>query len=312
VAAGKHDESEEAVIDIVPFQERHVSLFTDWYNALPNNDLWTESWIRSRSIDDEDYDPALMIAALRDGAPVGFMLASVAQGSGWIKAFVVRPGERRQGIGTAMFEAVERALAEQGAQEIVVGWGPPRYLLPGIDIAYTPAIVFLDRHGYATDRQARINMEVKLAGRSFDTTGQDRRLKAKGILVRRAVSSDQPAIERLCTSYGNTLWAVETGQALRQEPVPLFVAIEKDLCAFAAHSVCGPVHFGPMLTAPMLRGLGIGTVLLKRCLGDLQLAGHERCEIMWTGPLTFYARAVEATMGRAFWVWRKSRVGAQS
>ncbi|MBN1933673.1 MAG: GNAT family N-acetyltransferase, partial [Anaerolineae bacterium] len=73
-------------------------------------------------------------------------------------------------------------------------------------------------------------------------------------------------------------------------------------------SVVGPTHFGPMLTSPELRGLGIGSVLLKRCLVDWQKAGHTRCEIIWTGPISFYARAVGATMGSAFWVFYKSLI----
>jgi hypothetical protein len=61
-----------------------------------------------------------------------------------------------------------------------------------------------------------------------------------------------------------------------------------------------------MLTASDLRGLGIGSVLLKCCLQDWQRAGMEKCEIMWAGPLSFYARSVGATMGRAFWTFHKT------
>jgi hypothetical protein len=65
-----------------------------------------------------------------------------------------------------------------------------------------------------------------------------------------------------------------------------------------------------MLTSAGLRGQGIGTVLLKRCLQDWQRAGLGRCEILWAGPLAFYARSIGATMGRAFWAWHKSLEGA--
>jgi len=63
-----------------------------------------------------------------------------------------------------------------------------------------------------------------------------------------------------------------------------------------------------MLTAADLRGLGIGSVLLKRCLQDWERAGVSRCEIVWAGPISFYARSVGATLGRAFWAFRKSLV----
>jgi mycothiol synthase len=295
------------VVEIVPFDRSHVPLFTRWFSALPNNDVWTEEWVHSRSTGDESYDPTLMIAAVENDEPLGFLLGSVAHETGWIKAFLVRPDRQRQGIGTVLFDAIERAFAERAIQAITVGWAPPRYLLPGIDISYTPAIIFLDRHGYETSRETRVNMEVRLTGQDFGTADQESRLRDAGITVRRALAQDRLGLTRLCQAYDHPMWAIETGMALQRAPITMFVAErEGEICAFAAHTVCGPTHFGPMLTAPDLRGLGIGTVLLKRCLLDWQKQGYARCEIVWTGPLSFYARAVGATMGRAFWVWHKS------
>jgi mycothiol synthase len=51
---------------------------------------------------------------------------------------------------------------------------------------------------------------------------------------------------------------------------------------------------------------GIGTVLLKRCLADLRAAGHRSAQIAWTGPVHFYARAVDARIDRTFWPYQKS------
>ncbi len=81
---------------------------------------------------------------------------------------------------------------------------------------------------------------------------------------------------------------------------------EDSIRAFAAHSVSGPVHFGPVLTSAEQRGQGIGTVLLKRWLQDWQQAGVSQCEIVWAGPLSFYARTLGAAIGRAFWALYKS------
>lgn len=306
------EKASEGTLRIVPFTDRHVPAFTAWFNALPRNDLWNEAWIRYKALDDETYDPELMLTATQDGDPVGFVLGSVAEDRGWIRAFVVHPQRRRQGIGTAMFDAVERTFKERGIPTVHVGWALPRYLLPGVDITYTAAIVFLDRRGYATNRETRNNMDVTLSGRDFDTTSDEARLVDRGITVRRAREQDREAIVALCERLDHHGWAVETTMALKGPPTleggpaPVFIALKDgDLCAFATHSICGPVHFGPMLTAPDLRGLGIGSVLLKRCLQDWQRAGVSRCEITWAGPLSFYARTVEATMGKAFWVFEK-------
>jgi len=45
---------------------------------------------------------------------------------------------------------------------------------------------------------------------------------------------------------------------------------------------------------------GIGAVLLKRCLNDIQAQGLERAIIPWVGPVDFYARHVGAVVHRRF------------
>jgi GNAT superfamily N-acetyltransferase len=297
----------KAKLQIVPFGERHLATFTAWFNALPHNDLWTAAWVREKSLDDATYDPALMIAAEMNGEPVGFLLGSIANDTGWIRAFVVREDRRRRGIGTLLVETVEARFKARGITDVTVGWALPRYFLPGVDVTYTDAIVFLDRHGYETDRATRVNMDVDLVGQDFGTDADAAQLREVGIVTRRARAEDEEGITALCLSQGHDGWAAETGLALRKSPVPVFVALKAGtVCAFATHSLCGPVHFGPMLTHEGLRGMGIGSVLLKDCLRDWQAAGIARCEITWAGPLSFYARSVGATMGKCFWSYHKA------
>ncbi len=293
------------MIDIVPFSQEHIPLFTTWFNALPDNDVWDDGWIRAKSLDDPQHDPELMVAALRDGEPAGFLLAIADGETAWIKAFLVHPGYRRQGIASAMFDAVEETMVRRGIVEVHVGWALPRYLWPGIDVRCTPALVFLERRGYESDRVSYINMDVHLAGRNF--AWQEARLLTRGIAVRRALPADRNALVAFCRRHGFDTWAVEVGMALEHEPPTAFLALKGGrVCAFAVHSVVGPIHFGPMLTAPDLRGMGIGSTLLRCCLQEWQRAGIERCEIVWAGPLSFYARVVGATVGRVCWRYRKN------
>ena len=295
------------MIDIVPFSQEHVPLFTTWFNALPDNDVWDEEWVRAKSLDDPQYDPQLMVAALQNGEAVGFLLASASENTAWIRAFLVHPRRRRQGIASAMFDAVENTLARRGVNKVHVGWALPRYFWPGIDVRCTFALVFLDRLGYESDRVSYVNMNVRLADRDFGTDEQEERLQARGITIRRARADDEAEVVAFCHSHGFVTWAIEAGMALKRETPTAFVALEGGhVCAFAVHSVVGPIHFGPMLTAPHLRGIGIGTILIKRCLQDWQRAGVKRCEIVWVGPISFYVRAVGATMGRVCWRYRKN------
>jgi mycothiol synthase len=139
-------------------------------------------------------------------------------------------------------------------------------------------------------------MGVTVLGHDWGTGQAEAELALRGIRVRRARPEDQPAIRALCQAHGHEGWAVETGTALQKTSITAFVAEsvaagpQDQVRAFAAHSVVGLVHFGPMLTAADLRGQGIGTVLVRRCLQDWQRAGVSRCEIVWAGPLSFWTR----------------------
>jgi GNAT superfamily N-acetyltransferase len=294
-------------LTVIPFTEAHLAPFTTWFNALPENDVWTTDWVRSKTLDDPNYDPGLMLAAQDGDTPVGCVLGNIVDDKGWIKAFLVRPDCQRQGIGTMLFETVERAFAQRGIEIVTVGYAPLYYFIPGINLKYTSAVVFLDQRGYQTDRTVRVNLDVLIRERDFDTAASEARLRERGIVVRRGTLDDVNALVELCNANGYQGWMAESRIALQKIPPTVFVAErDGDVLAFAAHSVVGPLHFGPMLTSPDLRGIGIGSVLLKRCLVDWQRAGHDRCEIIWAGPISFYARVVGATMGSAFWIFRKS------
>ena len=294
------------MLEFVPFEDRHIPTFTVWFNALPGNAVWTEEWVRFKTVDAPSFDPELSFVTLADGEPVGFLLAHEAKEDAWINAFIVRPDWRRRRVGTMMFERVEQTFADRNVSTIHAGRGTPRYFLPGIDLRYTDAIVFLSGRGYTTDRQARVNMDVPLAGRDFDTTADEARLLAQGIVVRAAEKDDIRGVVRLCEREEHLGWIVEADASYGRDPGSVFVAEKAgEICAFAAHGAIGPAHFGPMLTSGDLRGQGIGSVLLKRCLRNWQRDGHSVGEIIWAGPLAFYARTVGATIGKAFWTFHK-------
>ena len=60
-----------------------------------------------------------------------------------------------------------------------------------------------------------------------------------------------------------------------------------------------------MGTDASARRLGIGSVLLRRCLADLAGEGRAGAEISWVGPVGFYARGVAARIDRVFWLFNR-------
>lgn len=72
------------------------------------------------------FDGRLLVARV-DGTVAGFASFSVEQGSlslsstrGFLSNLYVRPAYRRQGIGTALLNAVEDALVERGADDLIL------------------------------------------------------------------------------------------------------------------------------------------------------------------------------------------------
>ena len=162
---------------IVAFSQSHVAPFCEQFNALPGNNLWNESSVSLRTIHDPAYDPQLMVVLEQDAIPVAFLLANIADDTGWIRAFLVHPDLRRTGIGTIMFDTIEERLVQRGIKEVNAGWARPNYFLPGIDINYTPAIVFLDHLDLAQPQEA------DGAGPGDDADGRVARIEQQCLLA---------------------------------------------------------------------------------------------------------------------------------
>lgn len=149
-------------------------------------------------------------------------------------------------------------------------------------------------------------MEVALDPARLDTRADEARLRGLGYLIRRATPDDREGAADLAYRLGGEGWRGEALDAFTYDPIRLHVAVgETGIVAFAAQDVTGPALFGPTGTDPAARKLGLGTVLLKRCLGDALAQGFRRAEICAVGPIDFYVRAMEARVCRIFWPLEK-------
>ena len=245
---------------------------------------------------------------------IGVVLGSVShrdRSIGHVDLIAVDPQERRRGVARALVARIEGALAGLGAGDIVIAGNAPYYAWPGIDVRYTPAICAAMAFGFEQDQPAW-NMTVDLAGETAGaapgaTAGDEARLAEEGITVRRAGAEDVPALVRFTLANFGEGWAGEITHSVGRDQAGCHLAVAKDgaILGFAAYGSSRPTWFGPMGTAPAARGLGIGALLLRRCLADQRAAGHDRVQIGWVGPLPFYANAVGARVERVFLLYRK-------
>lgn len=258
---------------------------------------------------DPDLAGGAPFVDIRDDGLAGFGVAVVRGRRGIIKMYAVARPWWRQGIGTALVDALEGAMREAGATVVRLGESPPNYLTPGLDVRYEAAGAFFRRRGYVKIGM-NMNMEVTLPDHPMSSLEAGMMTSASGASfhVWRASTDDRDRVIQLIERYWPA-WRGEVGMALENRPLSVHVAQsaarpgpDADLAAFAAFDSNnrGTGWFGPMGTAPEWEGHGLGRTLLLRCLEDIRQQGHPKATIPWVGPVGFYHEAVGAQVSRVF------------
>ena len=285
------------------------ALLALWNRSVPFDKL-TGALLREKVWGDPHVDGDLAIVAEDDRQLVAFGMARLWPSAdalrGTVPLLCVALERRREGIGGQILRRLEDGLAARGAAVARIAEAAPNYLTPGIDVRHTPGWLFVQKHGYAPIGEA-VNMDVDL-GQSFDTADAERQLDAKGVTVRRAREADREGVRAFLAERWPA-WIPEVDTTFAQAPVSLWLAFrDGDLLGFSAYDAnnVGTAWFGPMGTAEAARGLGIGGVLCRRCLADLQAQGHARATIPWVAPVGFYAHHANARVSRVFHRFEKA------
>ncbi|QDS98287.1 GNAT family N-acetyltransferase [Adhaeretor mobilis] len=293
------------MIRFSPLHPRDTPELLELWNRCAPYDPLTEQLMREKVWGDYDFDEELSLLALNGDAPVAIAHAVVRQLSaerrGYMKLLGVAPEFRRQGVGQEIVLKLHGALVRRGAETIRVGESAPNYLVPGVDTRYDCAAKFFESLGYTKIGEAT-NLTAPLAGRDFTTDISDSALGANGLAIRRADANDRESLEKLLKTYWPT-WNAEVATAMSCDPRAVHIALKgNQVVGFSAYdgNNRGTGWFGPMGTHPEFRGLGIGKILLRCCLHDLQSQGHARAIIPWVSPTGLYANQVGATVDRTF------------
>lgn len=251
---------------------------------------------------DQDARP---LAAVHDGRLAGVAVTCGA----WLRLVAVHPEQRGAGLGTALLNAAEAAIAATGATRVHACDQPGNYLAPGIDIRNSAAIAWLERRGYER-RGDNVNLLVDVRDNPRVSAARADLLASRlsGYQIRRALPGDAPALDHVLRAEFSAAWAFEVGRALACAPPAVHIALAGGaIVAFAAHdgNNRGLGWFGPAGILPAHRGRGLGQALLCACLVDVARMGVATCEVAWIGPREFYQRAVGTCGERRFAVMRK-------
>jgi len=222
-----------------------------------------------------------------------------------IRLLAVLPDARRRGFGGALLDACCATARAAGVPTLRTLDQPGNYLAPGIDHRNTDTIGWLERRGWRSNPEPRVNVLVEVRDNPRVSTARAAELadaaRARGYLIRRARRDEHPLIAAISAQSGGA-WPFEVTRALGFEPPGVHVAVKDDAyAAFAAHdgNNRGLGWFGPTETWPAHRGQGLGAALLLACLVDVA-AQHARCEVAWIGPRAFYDRIAGIAGERRF------------
>jgi GNAT superfamily N-acetyltransferase len=259
--------------------------------------------------------PRQSTVAVVDGNVVGVCIASrgqvagannppggsgLAGGSGFVDLVAVDPTWQGQGVGAQLLAHAEAQFAESGCAQAHAAGNAPFYAWPGVDARYTRAIGLFEDRGYRR-RGVEMTMSVHLAAAPLDTGKDEKRLVGRGITFRSARADEGPGLREALAAAWKPEWLDELDEACRQPYGGVEMAIgPKGYAGFCAFGVNRPSEVGPLGTDPQYRGQGIGTVLIRRALRAVAAEGHRTGELPWAGPLSLFARNLDATVSRVF------------
>lgn len=290
----------------VPLTEHmHPRIHRLAHLALPH-DVWHKDELHAKLFRTTRRDSRLELAVLHKGELIGVITGFTHTGkdgekSGHIALLAVAASHRRQGVATALLNAFEARLRALECTKVSTAAVPPEFLWPGVDTRNTAMICFLEARGFAKTGEI-VNLTVDLRSRDFATEGLSAELARAGVTTRRPHAGDRERLDAYMAANWSASWRAEMLASLQREPATGFIAEQDgEIVGFTAYDIARRGWFGPIGTDPKVRGLGVGKLLLYLCLEAWQDEGLESCEIVWIGPLRFYASTADAVIGRVFW-----------
>ncbi len=287
------------------YEEEIVSL---WNKCLYRDPINIEVFERKILLDPNFSHDGFLIA-IKDGKPVGFAYNVVRRypllkdederdkDRGWIVAFGVDPAVKGSEVGDILIEKSLEYHRKMGRRIVLYSPYIPNYFFPGIDVeAYPYEYSILLRHGFTEVAGAEsYAMDADLwPDFKFpeDILEKERRLKLKGIEIVKLSTKYIYPFMSFMKNHMPADWYRHARELLLHNRKEQIIIAVKDgevvgYCQFwngEGYSWHAPgAHFGPFGVRDDMRGMGIGSVLLYRCLVAMREYGIHRAFLLWTG-----------------------------
>jgi mycothiol synthase len=269
------------------------------WNLTMTHDRINESVLRTRVLLDPNFCPDGLLVAEEGGALLGFVLSIARQvplylqglepDLGWITAFGVHPDHRRQGIARRLFDVGLSRFASMDRKRALISPYTPNYIIPGVDVdAYAEAAAFLRATGWQTI-STPISMRAELTGLQIppEILELEKRLAQDGITVRPVEPADLPALMPFIAGRFGWDWYRFAQEYLLElfgpgsDEISFLVAVQGG--RIVGYCQQRRERFGPFGVAEEMRNLGIGRLLLFRCLAAMLAQGFHCAWFLWTG-----------------------------
>ncbi len=288
-------------IEIRPYRGGDEAALLAVWDAAMTHDRLSADLFRTRVLLDPNFQPDNLPLAVVDGQVAGFALALTRQvplflqglepEKAWVTAFGVRPDCRRRGVGRALFSYLFDKLRAEGRRQLDISPYVPNYFVPGVDgDAYPGTLAFLENAlGFRTLYQA-ISMGADLTGFQVppEVAALQARLEAEhGVTVRPVTPADLPDLMPFIVRHFGWDWYRHAQDYLLE----MFGDTPNNTCFLVARQrgeVIGYCQqrrerFGPFGVNPERRNLGVGRVLLFRCLEAMSARHVFYAYFLWTG-----------------------------
>ena len=286
---------------IRPYQGGDESQLLAVWNASMTADNIDDTLFRTKVLLDPNFQAANLPVAIEADRIVGFALTVTRQvplflqgfepEQAWITAFGVLPAYRRRGIGTALFCYADERLKVQGRKTVSISPYVPNYFVPGVDIeAYPSAIEFLKKSGFKISERA-ISMSVNLSGFQIPAEIQvleQQRQREDGVTIQAVTAADLPELMPFISRQFGWDWFRFAQEYLLelfggQTPRSVCFLIARQRGEIVGYCQQRLERFGPFGVDPARRNLGIGRLLLFRCLATMSARQTYYAYFLWTG-----------------------------
>jgi mycothiol synthase len=314
--------------EIRPYQGRDEADLLNVWTSAATHDPISAALFRTKVLLDPNFLPSHLPVAVARGKVVGFALGVTRQvplaslglepKNAWVTAFGVHPEYRCHGIGTALFRQLLDQFESEGRSKVGISPYVPNYFVPGVDVeAYPETVRWLEALGFESLYRA-ISMGADLTGFQIPSSiiELEERLRSEhGVTIDPVSGGDIPDLMPFIAENFGWDWHRHAQDYLLE----YFGAAPGHICFLVARQhgtvvgFCQQRHerFGPFGVTPAKRNLGIGRVLLFRCLAEMRAKHNFYAYFLWTGD---DAARLYSTAGfkrrRAFAVLQKTLEGA--